>query len=181
MTRERLLEAVRELLRERPWSAVTMAEVGRAAGVSRQTVYNEFGSRHDLAQAYVLWEAERFHAVTAEAVRRHPDDPVRSLTAAFDAFLHAAREHPLIRAIAVGGGGEELLALVTTEGAPLHEQATEALTGLLLDTFASVDRADARELADAAVRLGISHATLPGATVPDLGRLLGPYVLNTVR
>ena len=37
-----------------------MAEVARAAGVSRQTLYKEFGTRQEFAQAFVLREADRF-------------------------------------------------------------------------------------------------------------------------
>ena len=37
-----------------------MADVARAAGVSRQTLYNEFGAAAELAQAFVLREADLF-------------------------------------------------------------------------------------------------------------------------
>ena len=42
-----LLDAARELLSQRHWPDVTMAEVAGRAGVSRQTLYNEFRSRDD--------------------------------------------------------------------------------------------------------------------------------------
>ncbi|MGQ5228634.1 helix-turn-helix domain-containing protein, partial [Streptomyces sp. yara] len=40
----------------RPWSAVRMVDVAAAAGVSRQTLYNEFGSKDGLARALVRRE-----------------------------------------------------------------------------------------------------------------------------
>ena len=45
LLRSSLLDAACEELRQRRWSDVTMAEVALAAGVSRQTLYKEFGSR----------------------------------------------------------------------------------------------------------------------------------------
>ncbi|MBV8216984.1 MAG: helix-turn-helix transcriptional regulator, partial [Solirubrobacterales bacterium] len=47
LLRDRLLDAGRELLRDRTWAQVTMAEIAAAAGVSRQSLYNEFGTRDE--------------------------------------------------------------------------------------------------------------------------------------
>ena len=181
MTRARLLEAVGTQLRERDWADVTMAQVAESAGVSRQTVYNEFGSRDELAQQYVLWEADRFLDSVTEAVDAHLDDPVAALTAAFDVFLAGASEHPLLRKVAASAdGAHELLPLLTTRGRPLHDQATANLAAVLADRFPALGRADARLLSDAVVRLAISHAALPAGstrmTARALGQLLGPFV-----
>ena len=45
---------------EHGWAAVTMAKVAGIAGVSRQTVYNEYGAKAALGQAMVLRELDRF-------------------------------------------------------------------------------------------------------------------------
>ncbi|WP_156747021.1 TetR/AcrR family transcriptional regulator, partial [Mycobacterium sp. E2733] len=50
LLRDSVLDAMRELLGSRDWSAITLSDVARAAGISRQTIYNEFGSRQGLAQ-----------------------------------------------------------------------------------------------------------------------------------
>ncbi|WP_146058254.1 helix-turn-helix domain-containing protein, partial [Streptomyces sp. SM9] len=47
--RAALLIAAEAHLARRPWSAVRMGEVAASAGVSRQTLYNEFGSKEGLA------------------------------------------------------------------------------------------------------------------------------------
>ncbi len=52
--RDSVLDAMRDLLLTRDWSAITLSDVARAAGISRQTIYNEFGSRQGLAQGYAL-------------------------------------------------------------------------------------------------------------------------------
>lgn len=48
--RGRILEAARQLFAERGPAAVTMAEIGLAAGVARATVFNQFGSKHALLE-----------------------------------------------------------------------------------------------------------------------------------
>lgn len=45
LLRDSVLDAMRDLLLTRDWSAITLSDVARAAGISRQTIYNEFGSR----------------------------------------------------------------------------------------------------------------------------------------
>jgi AcrR family transcriptional regulator len=53
-TRVRLLEAAQKLARRRGISAVTMAGVGKEAGVTRQTVYLYFGSPSTLLSEMML-------------------------------------------------------------------------------------------------------------------------------
>src|SRR3546814_14886266 len=48
-----------DLLLIRDWSSITLTDVARAAGISRQTIYNEFGSRQGLAEGYALRLADR--------------------------------------------------------------------------------------------------------------------------
>ncbi len=180
LLRDTLLDAAGTLMGDRPWAKVTMAEVARVAGVSRQTVYNEFGGRRELGQASVLREADRFmHAVEA-AIDRHAHEPRVALAEAFASFLAAAGENPLVAAIAGHEGGEELLALVTVHGGELMAGARDRLAAHLLATWPQAGEQDARAVADCLVRLGISHATLPGgpadATADAVARVLGPLV-----
>jgi len=50
-SRRRILEAARRRFGQRGSSEITMAEVAEAAGVSRATVFNHFGSKHGLVEA----------------------------------------------------------------------------------------------------------------------------------
>jgi AcrR family transcriptional regulator len=181
LLRTTLLDAAHDLLADRPWSAVTMADVAAAAGVSRQTLYNEFGSRDEFAQAYVLREGDRFLAAVEEAVDEHVDDPAAALSAAFLVFLEAAAENPLVREVVAGDAGSEgLLPLVTTHGQPLIEHATGRLATILEARWQPVDAGDVRLLAESAVRLAISYAMRPAApaaeTAAAVTRLLDPFV-----
>jgi AcrR family transcriptional regulator len=180
LLRSTILDAVRDQLRTRPWADVTMAAVAAAAGVSRQTLYKEFGSRTELAQAYVLRETDRFLGAVEEAVTAHLHDPATALSAAFEVFLSAAAEDPLVRAIVAGDGGDELLRLVTTDAEPVLVRATERLASFLRRGWPGVGDDDARLLSDAVVRLAISYVALPKTSPAMSGRavaaLLGPYV-----
>lgn len=179
LLRDTLLDAVGELLADRGWSDVPMAEVAARAGVSRQTLYNEFGDRTGLAQAYVLREADRFLADVERAIAEHPGNARRAVAAAFEVFLTAASHHPIIHAIATGQG-EGLLALVTTGESPVVELGTTRISAALTDGWPHLAAADAATVAECVVRLGISYATLPtgppGETAASLARVLGPFL-----
>jgi AcrR family transcriptional regulator len=173
LLRERALDAVGTGLARGPWSEVTMAEVAAGAGVSRQTIYNEFGSREALAQAYVLREVDRFTTAVEGAVRDNAGDPRAAVAAAFDVFLDAVADHPIVR------HKDELLPLVATDGGVL-ERATDQLAALMATHWPDVAHDEARLVADVVVRLAISHAALPSGpsdlTAAKVARVLGPYL-----
>jgi AcrR family transcriptional regulator len=178
LLRDTLLDAARRELEQRAWSEVTMADIAAAAGVSRQTLYKEFGSRESFAQAFVLREAERFIAAVETALDAHLDDPIAALSAAFGLFLDAAAEDPLIRAAIAGSG--EMLPLLTTQGEPLVQGAAERLCAAILARWPQAAPHDAALLAECLVRLGISYVALPvapaGMTATSIAELLGPYI-----
>jgi AcrR family transcriptional regulator len=87
LLRDTVISAVDELARARGWSATTMSDVASAAGVSRQTLYNEFGSRSALVEAYITREIETLITQVTEAVRANAGDAHRALRIAFDLFL----------------------------------------------------------------------------------------------
>ena len=184
LLRDTLLDGARSLLRDRPWAKVTMAEIARAAGVSRQTLYNEFGSREEFAQAFVLREGERFLIDVEAAIGQHSSDPKEALRAAFDVFLSAAAQDPLVRAVLFDGDGGGMLPLVTTQGMPLLESSVQRLSEIIATTWPSLERADIVLVAECMVRLGISYATLPAGpaamTANSVTELIGPFLLEAL-
>lgn len=58
VTRTRILDAANALLLERGYHGVGLASVASAAGVSRQTVYDQFGSKSGLLRAMVARSEE---------------------------------------------------------------------------------------------------------------------------
>ena len=77
LLRDTLLDAARRELEGRGWNEVTMAEIAAAAGVSRQTLYKEFGSRDEFAQVFVVREGERFLRAVEGALDANPPRPPR--------------------------------------------------------------------------------------------------------
>ncbi len=175
--RDSIVDAVDTLVRERGWSATTMADVARAAGVSRQTVYNEFGTRQELVQAYVLREIENLVSAVEAHVRAHHDDARAALSGAFGLFLKLASDEPLVRIIVADAEGGELIRLLTTTGLAV---ATDRVGNLVQEVWPQVGRDDARLVAATLARLAISHALVPLESAEDsavaVTRLVGPFV-----
>jgi len=180
LLRNTLLDAARDELERRGWAQITMSDIAAAAGVSRQTLYKEFGSREAFAQAFVMREVDHFLAAVEVAVLEHLDDPATALSAAFDVFLTAAAEDPLVRTLLTGDEAHSLLPLLTTQGEPVVAGATKRLSAIILAGWPPVNPADAQLLAECLVRLAISYAALPagpaGMTAASVTTLLGPYI-----
>ncbi|NEC91641.1 TetR/AcrR family transcriptional regulator [Streptomyces sp. SID12501] len=109
--RDSLLDAAYTALARRPWSTVRMVDVAAAAGVSRQTLYNEFGSKEGLARALVRREADAYLAGVERALTG-PADPGAGarerLTTAAEWTASAARDNVLVRALLTGCWSERL-------------------------------------------------------------------------
>jgi AcrR family transcriptional regulator len=84
-----------------------MVDVAAAAGVSRQTLYNEFGSKEGLARALVRREADGYLAGVERALAAHTD-PRDRLTATAEWMASAARDNALVRAMLTGCWSERL-------------------------------------------------------------------------
>lgn len=105
--RESLLDAAWTALARRPWPAVRMVDVAASAGVSRQTLYNEFGSKEGLARALVRREADAYLAGVERALAESAD-PCDRLTATAEWTAAAARDNVLVRALLTGCWSEWL-------------------------------------------------------------------------
>ncbi|KDN22854.1 TetR/AcrR family transcriptional regulator [Amycolatopsis rifamycinica] len=184
-TRDRLLDAAADLIAVDGWAAVTMGKLAAHVGVSRQTVYNELGSKAELAEALVLRETERFAERVTEVVAAHPGRPVDGITAAFRQTLEAARANPLIL-IALGcptGGRDDFLPLLTTRPEGVLERSVDAVAALLARCYPEVGLtlSEWRVAVEAFVRLLLSHLVQPSGSAAHasgqmrwvIGRMLG--------
>jgi len=180
LLRETLFGAMRDELGHRAWSEITMSDVAGAAGVSRQTIYNEFGTRDEFAQAFVIHEGERFLDVVDASVREHLDDAHAAVGAALETFLRAAGEDPLVRILLSDDGTGGMLPLVTTQGMPVVQWATARLAATIEEGWPQAPTPKVRLLAESLVRLAISYITVPGdspeGTAAQAGELLGPFI-----
>jgi AcrR family transcriptional regulator len=180
LLRETLFGAARDELQRRSWSEITMADVASAAGVSRQTLYKEFGSRDEFAQAFVIHEGDRFLEAVEAAVGEHLDDPRAAVVAALETFLRTAGEDPLVRVLLSDDGAGGMLPFVTTQGMPVVQWATARLAATIEQGWPQAPADKARLVAETLVRLAISHVTAPGdppaKTAKATGELLGPFI-----
>lgn len=177
--RDDLLDAAAKLIIERGFRRVRMQDVADAVGVSRQTVYNEFGDKWRLAQALTLRENERYLDGVDEALGRH-DDLYSAVVAAVAYTLGTAADDPLKKATLTGAGSEDLLPLMTTHAEPVLFAAKRRIVAHVLRQWPGLDETDVTDLADAVVRLTMSHVVLP-MEPPDvvaarLARLVARYV-----
>src|SRR5688572_28914213 len=93
-TADRILDAAFATMAAHGLHRLSLEDVAREAGLSRQTVYRYFGSKDALVTAVILREEEGFLDRMAEAIESHAD--LRpAMEAAIVAGLRAAREHPL--------------------------------------------------------------------------------------
>lgn len=165
--RERALAATHSLTVERGWAQVRVSEVAELIGVSRPTLYAEFGDKHGLGQALVLRETEQFLSGIAEVLRRYPE-PRRAVTEAVRFALKQADASPLLRAILTSARGvnQELLPLLTTDAAPVFRAASDTLVTWFTEHSPQFARADVETAVDVLVRLTVSHIVMPAEESP---------------
>lgn len=163
-TGERILAAAAQMTSEVGWSGVTMAALAERVGVSRQTVYNEWGSRDRLAEAMVLRELGAFLDRVDAGFDAHPRDLRTATQAAIDNVLDLARTNPLLRAIvtATHGAETELVPLLTTRADVIIAVASERVRDRLM-SYPRVRLADLEVTVDLLVRTVLSHVMQPSA------------------
>ncbi len=182
--RESLLDAAYMALTRRPWAAVRMVDVAAAAGVSRQTLYNEFGSKEGFARALVRREADGY-LIGVDRALTTPADPRERLTAAAEWTVSAARDNALVKAMLTGCWSERLpsptlSAVPSSSAVPAQRRADGPLPSpsdfvaivrdraVTLLSAPGTPRADTLELARACelvIRLALSCVAAP----PDRG------------
>jgi AcrR family transcriptional regulator len=158
--RESLLDAAAELLPSRGYAALRMADVAARAGVSRQTVYNEFGNKAGLVQAVTLRTTSQF----LEGTRRRFDEADRMIAGIHNAVVFTiehARENRLIAAALGTEAGEDLLPLLTTKGEPILRAAADLAAEHYREFEPALSQESAALLAETVVRLSLSHLVLP--------------------
>ncbi|HSE10143.1 MAG TPA: TetR family transcriptional regulator [Nocardioidaceae bacterium] len=167
LLRDRLLDAAASITATDGWGAVTMAKLADEVGVSRQTVYNELGSKPRIAEALVMRELDRFlDIVRTKLSSEH--DLVDALRSACEGALEEAAANPLLKAVldSAHTGGSDLLPLLTTQSQGLIEGATVVVIDSLEEQRfeTGLDEAELRTAVDAIIRLVLSHVMQPAKT-----------------
>jgi AcrR family transcriptional regulator len=170
---------MRELLVTRDWSSITLSDVARAAGISRQTIYNEFGSRQGLAQGYALRLADRLVDAVDDAIQGNVGDIYAAFLQGFRVFFTESAADPLVISLLTGTSKPDLLQLITTDSAPIITRCSQRLTATFMDSWVRASEEDAGVLARAIVRLCMSYVSMPPEAdhdvARDLARLMTPF------
>ncbi len=183
LLRDSILDGMRELLLTRDWSAITLTDVAKAAGISRQTIYNEFGSRQGLAQAYALRLADRLVDQIDEAIANNIGDAYAAFLQGFSDFFTESAADPLVISLLTGDLKPDLLQLITTDSGPIITHCSQRLTSTFVGSWIKCTDADADILARVIVRLAMSYISMPpeadhrsaDAVAHDLAHLLTPF------
>lgn len=91
-SREEILKASRELIRQEGWSAISIRSVAAACGVSVGSIYNYFDSKTELVSATVesVWE-EIFHRPENADMFQNI---VSCITWMFERMAYGSRQYP---------------------------------------------------------------------------------------
>lgn len=175
--RETLLEAAHEAVGEQPWSGVRMVDVASAAGVSRQTLYNEFGTKEGLGAALVSRLVETFleGALRAAALEgRGGADPAECCAGAAAWMLRAARDEPIVRSALTGCWGAQmpLPSIADVGRAQFAPVRAGELTAVLCERMAALLAGDGHTGAvdracEAGLRIALSFVVAPPAGRED--------------
>ena len=167
--RQRIVAAAAELTVRSGWASVTMSRLAAEVGVSRQTVYNEIGSKQVLAEAMIFSEFALFLSVVEHAFDAHPGELVPSIRAAVRDVLELADGHALLRAVvsATQGADTELLPLLTTHAQPLLSSAMTVVSDLLALFVLPYDESQLTGAVDVFVRVVLSHVMQPTGSPAD--------------
>jgi AcrR family transcriptional regulator len=156
---EQILDAAFDLACSRGWDKVTMADLASAAGVSRQSVYNDFGNRDGVALALVQREVDRFLVVVDQRLAGS-DSAVEAVVEASTAVFDLAEDNPLLRAV-----------LASDDSALLPLFASEVVIAVACErVHAGLPELDGVAV-DAIVRVVISHVMAPGRRRPEMAEL----------
>ncbi|MFJ1458346.1 TetR/AcrR family transcriptional regulator [Nocardia sp. N2S4-5] len=170
---ERILDAAAELFAARGVAATGMADIAKAAGCSRATLYRYFDSRQAVRLAFVHREARRIGA----AVLREIEDtaaPADRVVAGVLAALRAVRSDPLLIAwFRPGDAG------LTSEIAETSE-VIEAIGGSLFDSEDGVAQRELSLRARWLTRIIVSLLTVPGRDEAEERELLHRFVAPAV-
>jgi len=179
LLRDSILDGMRELLVSRDWSSITLSDVAKAAGISRQTIYNEFGSRQGLAQGYALRLADRLVDQIEDAIGGNAGDIYAAFLQGFRDFFAESAADPLVISLLTGTTKPDLLQLITTDSAPIITRCSERLTETFMNSWVRTSEEDAGVLARAIVRLAMSYVSMPPEAdhdvARDLARLMTPF------
>lgn len=151
-----ILDAVQECVRVHGIRRFTMSDIAREAGVSRQTLYDNFSDKESLMKGF-LKRLLRLVRFAAHRQIRQAQDKKHGLARGFYLFFQYTLSRPLMQNLAVR---REFLDFVWEHIRTLNDQGTTAVARLLRTHF-GIGRIAARLAGEHAFRMLASYVLLP--------------------
>jgi AcrR family transcriptional regulator len=156
--REQIVQAALETAADHGIARLSIGDVARRAGLSRQTLYRHFPSKDALVATVVLGEAAKLVGEIARAAAAL-DDPLDALRAAMLAALVGLRSHPLLDRL-LGTEPDALVPILTTDSSPVFVHVRAVVESIVAARTPELgdDSVGGRRFADVVARLLISYA-----------------------
>ncbi|MFE5732657.1 TetR family transcriptional regulator [Streptomyces sp. NPDC056528] len=166
LLREQVLDAAYRLVAAEGWNGLRMTSIARAAGISRQTLYNEFGAKEAIGDALVQRELEGFLIGIERELDSHRGELEAAAAAGVGYTLQQTVDNPLIKSVLVAarGGEDDLLAYLTTRTEPVFGTAMAMLDAYAIEAWPEVDEESRGLAVETVVRLTVSHIVQPVAS-----------------
>ncbi|MDT0306312.1 TetR/AcrR family transcriptional regulator [Streptomyces sp. DSM 44917] len=161
--RESLLRAARDAVERQPWPVVRMIEVAADAGVSRQTLYNEFGDKAGLGAALTDHHLAAFVREFRRFAAGRPEPPGELPARLTDWIVRSARADRVVRAALTGCSRCAGLPAAARDPGQLIAELWEAAWAVLAARAPGTDARELRSRCETAVRLAVSHLIAPPA------------------
>ncbi|MEZ5205513.1 MAG: TetR/AcrR family transcriptional regulator [Acidimicrobiales bacterium] len=164
--RDRLLDAAVDVATTNGLTKLSVGDVAKRAGFSRQTLYKHFASKEDLVAQAVLRETGAMVEQVVAAADAH-EDPEDSLEAAIATMLRVARAHPLLDRL-ITTEPEALLPLLVGDRGPVPGAVRAVGESVLAQRLPDLDPADVHRAADVLGRLLVSYAVAAPDESPEV-------------
>jgi AcrR family transcriptional regulator len=155
-SRQRIVTAATELVRERSYAELSVDAVMREAGLGRTIFYRHFDDLADLLMGTGREAIEALYQAQLSFVEKRHDEPAAAVRSAFETAVAVYQRHgPLLRCIAEAAAGDDQIA------AGYNEMRTrfDALAEQALRELAFAGRVPPANLAETARALNLMNET----------------------
>jgi AcrR family transcriptional regulator len=155
-SRQRIVSAATELVRERSYAELSVDAVMREAGLGRTIFYRHFDDLADLLMGTGREAIEALFQAQLSFVETRHDEPAAAVRAAFETAVAVYQRHgPLLRCIAEAAAGDEQIAAGYNE----MRKRFDALAEQALRELAFAGRVPPANLAETARALNLMNET----------------------
>ena len=158
-TRQKLFAALSNLMMDRGFDAISLADIAAAAGVGRTAVYNHFPDKEALLLGFITHETEQYVS-TLERALEDVDDPVEQLRT----YIRQQAQLTRVFHLAPGPDLRTVLSRSTRQRLREHAELVEAILRRIVRSGIDVGEFPEQDI-DTTVQL--VNACLSGRLMPD--------------